>query len=187
MFREINAYEYDLLKTCEFNNKLKDYTDLSYDERLCTREMKITDFKQNDRQIYYADFETDVTVSPHHPYLCCVVTMSEGKCYGKSFKGNNINEQLLNHLRNNSITYFHNLKYDVCFFINTPGWKVNITERSGTVLKVVMCKYSVKDKHNRTRLLKKLTFKNSYSIIPAPLRVLLYEGLHCFDARYAKV
>ena len=55
LFREINAYEYDLLKTCEFNNKLKDYTDLSYDERLCTREMKITDFKQNDRQIYYAN------------------------------------------------------------------------------------------------------------------------------------
>ena len=181
LFREINNYEYDLLKTCEFNNKLNDYTDLSYDERLCTREMTNKDFKKepkssehqrciDDRQIYYADFETDVTVSPHRPYLCCVVTMSEGKCFGKSLKGNNINEQLLNHLRNNSITYFHNLKYDVCFFINTPGWKVNITERSGTVLKVVMCKYSMKDKKNRTRLLKKLTFKNSYSIIPAPLR-----------------
>ena len=33
-----------------------------------------------------------------------------------------------------------------------------------------MSKYSEKDKHNRTKLLKKLTFKNSYSIIPAPLR-----------------
>ena len=76
----------------------------------------------------------------------------------------------MNHLQNNSITYFHNLKYDVCFFINTPAWKVNIAERSGTVLKVVTSKYSLKDKHHRTRLLKKLTFKNSYSIIPAPLR-----------------
>ena len=28
LFREINAYEYDLLKTCEFNNKLNDYNDL---------------------------------------------------------------------------------------------------------------------------------------------------------------
>ena len=33
-----------------------------------------------------------------------------------------------------------------------------------------MCKYSAKDKNNKIRLLKKLTFKNSYSIIPAPLR-----------------
>ena len=170
LFREINTCEYDLLKTCEFNNKFNDYVDLSYDERLCTREMKNRDYKQEERQIYYADFETDVTVSPHRPYLCCVVTLSQGKCFGKTLKGNNINGQLLNHLKNNSITYFHNLKYDVCFFINTPGWKVNITERSGTVLKVVMSKYSLKDKHNRTRLLKKLTFKNSYSIIPAPLR-----------------
>ena len=46
LFREINTYEYDLLKTCEFNNKLNDYDDLSYDERLCTREMRNTQFKQ---------------------------------------------------------------------------------------------------------------------------------------------
>ena len=170
LFREINAYEYNLLKTCEFNNKLNDYVDLAYDECLCTREMKGTGFPNETKQIYYADFETDVTVSPHRPYLCCVVTQSQGKCYGKTLKGKNIGSRLLDHLQNNSITYFHNLKYDVCFFINTPGWKVNITERSGTVLKVVMCKYSKKNKNNKTRLLKKLTFKNSYSIIPAPLR-----------------
>ena len=170
LFREITAYEYDLLKTCEFNNKLHDYTDLNYDESLCTREMKNTEFPNESKQIYYADFETDVTVSPHKPYLCCVVTQSQNRCFGKTFKGKNIGSQLLDYLKNNSITYFHNLKYDVCFFINTPGWKVYITERSGTVLKVVMCKYSKRDKNNRTRLLKKLIFKNSYSIIPAPLK-----------------
>ena len=170
LFREINACEYDLLKTCEFNNKLSDYEDLNYNEELCTKEMKDSEYKPSKRQIYYADFETDVTVSPHRPYLCCTVTESQGKFFGKTFKGDRINEQLLDFLQNDSITYFHNLKYDVCFFINTSGWKVNITERSGTVLKVVMSKYSAKDKHNRTKLLKKLTFKNSYSIIPAPLR-----------------
>ena len=37
LFREINMYEYDILKICEFNNKLNDYTDLSYDECLCTK------------------------------------------------------------------------------------------------------------------------------------------------------
>ena len=151
LFREINACEYNILETCEFTNKLSDYEDLNYYEDLCTREMNNSEYKQDNRHIYYADFETDVTVSPH-------------------LKGDNINVQLLNHLQNNSITYFHNLKYDACFFINTPGWKVNITERSGTVLKVIMSKYSAKDEHNQTKLLKKLTFKNSYSIIPAPLK-----------------
>ena len=153
MFREINACEYDLLKTCEFNNKLSDYEDLNYNEELCTKEMKDSEYKPGKRQIYYADFETDVTVSPHRPYLCCTVTESQGKFFGKTFKGDRINEQLLDFLQNDSITYFHNLKYDVCFFINTSGWKVNITERSGTVLKVVMSKYSEKDKQNRTKLL----------------------------------
>ena len=65
MFREINANEYDILKTCKFNNKLNNYNDLSYDERLCTREMKNRDYKQEDKHIYYSGFETDITVSPH--------------------------------------------------------------------------------------------------------------------------
>ena len=120
LFREINACEYNILETCEFTNKLSDYEDLNYYEDLCTREMKNSEYKQDNRHIYYADFETDVTVSPHRPYLCCVVTMSQGKCFSKTLKGDNINVQLLNHLQNNSITYFHNLKYDACFFINTP-------------------------------------------------------------------
>ena len=167
LFREINTYEYQLLETCEYNNKLNDYTDLDYNEHLCTREAG----KQNNfikkRRIYYADFETDVTVSPHVPYLCCVATKEKDKTFIKTFTGNDIANELLNHLIDESITYFHNLKYDVCFFINTPGWYVDITERNGTVLKVVMQNYigNKVDKNNKT-----LTFKNSYSIIPAPLR-----------------
>ena len=86
LFREINACEYDLLKSCEFNNKLIDYEDLNFNEELCTKEMKDSDYKQSQKQIYYADFETDVTVSPHKPYLCCTVTESQGRFFGKTFK-----------------------------------------------------------------------------------------------------
>ena len=82
-----------------------------------------------------------------------------------SFEGENIDRQLLNYLYNNSLTYFHNLKYDGCFFINTPGWKTQITERTGTVLQVIMLKYA-----SNGKLVKKLTFRNSYSIIPSALR-----------------
>ena len=166
LFREINAYEYQLLETCEFNNKLNDYKELDYDKDLCTRIVENQNTFINKRRIYYADFETDVAASPHVPYLCCVLSKEKNKTFGKTFTGNNIANELLNYLIDDSITYFHNLKYDVCFFINTPGWHVDITERNGTVLKVVMQNYIGKkvNKNNKT-----LTFKNSYSIIPAPL------------------
>ena len=73
LFREINAYEYQLLETCEFNNKLNDYKELDNDKDLCTRKVENQNTFINKRRIYYADFETDVTVSPHVPYLCCVL------------------------------------------------------------------------------------------------------------------
>lgn len=48
-------------------------------------------------------------------------------------------------------------------FINTPGWKTQITER--TAFQVIMLKYAQNGK-----LVKKLTFRISYSIIPSALR-----------------
>ena len=107
------------------------------------------------------------TSSIYPTFLIYRLFLEKNKTFGKTFTGNNIANELLNYLIDDSITYFHNLKYDVCFFINTPGWHVDITERNGTVLKVVMQNYIGKkvNKNNKT-----LTFKNSYSIIPAPLR-----------------
>ena len=96
LFREINAYEYQLLETCEFKNKLNDYKELEYDEKLCTCGVKNKQDFYNKRRIYYADFETDVTVSPHVPYLCCVVTKERNKTFQKTFTGSNIANELLN-------------------------------------------------------------------------------------------
>ena len=170
-FREINQCEQEILGTCEFDNHLNDYVDLSYNEGLCCIEehndlKNITEWSH----IYYADYETDVTTSPHKPYLCCL-------CDDKnvvSFTGNDLTSRFLNSLKTNSLTYFHNLKYDACFFINQDGWDVQITQRTGTLLQVVMDKYenilNPKTKKMGSKRVKHLTFRNSNSIIPVPLR-----------------
>lgn len=63
-FKPINQCEQDILNTCEFDNHLNDYKDLKYDSSLCCKS-EYEDLKQitNWSHIYYADYETDVTVS----------------------------------------------------------------------------------------------------------------------------
>lgn len=51
------------------------------------------------------------------------------------------------------------------FFINTPGWDTQITERSGTVLQIIMTLFE----EGTRKVKKRLTFRNSYSIIPQAL------------------
>lgn len=160
----------NILNTTEYDN-LNDYQSLDYPVDLCTKLIKTHDWDKKEKKwsrIYYSDFETDQTVSPHEPYLNCTVFREEANIHNVSFIGKDSGEKLLNYLWNGSLTYFHNLKYDVCFFINTPGWKTEITERTGTVLQIIMLKYE-KDK-DKEKLIKKLTFRNSYSIIPSALR-----------------
>ncbi|KAK8845150.1 hypothetical protein M9Y10_021332 [Tritrichomonas musculus] len=182
-FREINQCEQGILSTCEFDNHLNDYVNLSYNEESCCK-LESTDLKKITEwsHIYYAIYETDVTGSKHKPYLVCV-------CDEKniaSFTGDNLTSNFLNALKTNSLTYFHNLKYDACFFINEDRWETQLTQRSGTLLQVVMDQYKwieVKDKKTGEPVIdektgetkmkkireKHLTFRNSYSIIPAPL------------------
>ena len=178
LFREIKDCEMDILGTCEYDNHLNDYTDLNYDETLCCQ---LIDNKTKEPQrwteIYYSDFETDVTVSPHKPYLNCTVRRSGNEMMFITFVGDTISNDLLNYLKDGSLTYFHNLKYDACFFINTPGWEVRITERTGTILQLILTKYSlqtVTDQNGKSKTIRRkdktLTFRNSYSIIPAPLK-----------------
>ncbi len=165
MFREIKSCELNVLATMEYDC-LNDYTDLSYDEALCTKPLESAKEEKEWSRIYYSDFETDTSISPHKPYLNCTVYRDGPNIHKIQFTGVNIGGQMLDYLQNGSLTYFHNLKYDSCFFINTPGWNTQITERSGTVLQVVMLKYI----KNNKKVSKQLTFRNSYSIIPAALR-----------------
>ena len=74
-FIEIIQWEQVLLETCELYNHLNDYVDLSNSEELCCNPESIGIKKStNWFRIYYADYETDATVSPHKPYLYCVCT-----------------------------------------------------------------------------------------------------------------
>ena len=164
LFKEIKACELNILSTTEFTNHINDYTDLDYDEKICCKLVKKEKPKEKQwTQIYYSDYETDVTVSPHKPYLNCTVWRDKEKIHCVSFTGNNISEELLDFLQDGSLTYFHNLKYDGCFFINTVGWRVKILERTGTILQIVLTK-NISKKKTKT-----LTFRNSYSFISAPL------------------
>ena len=105
--------------------------------------------------------------------MCCVCGKNkEGKIMANQFTGENLASRFLDSLQHRSLTYFHNLKYDACFFINEPGWEVsNLMQRSGTVLQIIMIKKMTYKKDGKdVKFNKQLTFRNSYSIIPAPLR-----------------
>ena len=65
--------EQGILNNCEFDNHLNDYINLIYDEELCCK-AEIDNIKKETKwsHVYYVHYETDVTVSPPKPYLCCV-------------------------------------------------------------------------------------------------------------------
>ena len=180
LFEEIKMCEMDILGTTEYD-KLNDYVELNYNEQLCTEKIDSTQETKKPKvwsEIYYSDFETNSTVSPHVPYLNCTVYRDGANIHKVNFTGENIGEHLLDYLKSGSLTYFHNLKYDACFFVNTPGWNTQITERSGVVLQIVMTKYAHNEHiHPKTNKpfktqskIKQLCFRNSYSIIPSALR-----------------
>lgn len=166
LFREITKSEHDIIRTQEFKRNLKDYESLDYEKSLCTREIKRRLHFKEWSMIYYSDFETDVSKNPHEAYLNCTIFRNEdNKVRGKSFFGKDCGLQLLDYLKDGSLTYFHNLKYDACFFVNSnTNYTVEALERSGTTLQIVL------KKKKGSKILKTLTFRNSYSLIPKPLR-----------------
>ena len=158
MFIPIRNMEKIYSLGAEYQNKLQDYWRLTYSEKLCTREIAKEIKPKTFSGIYFADFETDTTTKPHTPYLF-ITTFDNG------FKGivedNPIvmSTKVLDLFPENSLIYFHNLKYDICFIINNPQAKdVKIIKRTGTVIQV-----------NLTFKGKALTFRDSYCIIPAKL------------------
>lgn len=169
-FKEINACEQNILATCEYNNHLADYVELDYDEETCCRAISKDQRKTKFfKHIYYSDFETDVTVTPHKEYLNCTTWIEDGKAKCKTFIGDDIGKTFLDFLESNSLIYFHNLKYDSCFFKNVPEWETpKIIERNGQVLQLILTKTGIVD--GKKTVIKRLTFADSLALIPAPLR-----------------
>ena len=73
LFREIKECEYNILTTHEWNNKLNDYVELDYDEQFMRKCNETNKQEQLWSEIYYSDFETDPTTSPHTPILNCTI------------------------------------------------------------------------------------------------------------------
>ena len=116
--------------------------------------------------IFYSDFETDTTTNPHTPYLNITIDTKTNSVWrientSKKPGENNIGLQLLSKLPDRSLVYFHNLKYDVCFFINSSeNYSANLIQRSGKTIQLVMRQKGTN---------KCITFRDSYSLIPDKL------------------
>ena len=164
--RPIYKYESDIIKTSEYDNStLQDYEDLDYEESLCCKEVIDDKPAKEFEYIFYADFESDITVNPHRAYLCCVVWRDkDGRGRKQTFRGYNCGAEFLDFVPNNSLVYFHNLKYDASFFINQSigTYSVNMIDHSG---KIMMLKFRQIKGGN-----KQFTIKDSYSVISKPLR-----------------
>lgn len=142
---------YDDLSKTQHHKDLELELDVVNSDRFC----KTTETKEKLKtynNIYYADFET-LTQDKHIAYMCCV---SDGKTK-RTFLGEDAGAQLLNYLPTNSLTYFHNLGYDSCFFIKYL--EVRKIIKTGSMVKLVNGQWKKKT----------LYFKDSYAIIPEAL------------------
>ena len=164
--RPIYKCEADIITTQEYdNNSLQDYVDLEYNEELCCK--PVLDDKPSKQYDYviYADFESDITVNPHKAYLCCAVWRDkDGRGKKRTFRGYHCGSDFLDFVPDNSLVYFHNLKYDASFFINQSigTYNVNMIDHAG---KIMMLKFRQIKGGN-----KQFTVKDSYSVISKPLR-----------------
>ena len=145
---------------------------LEYKPDLCCRliDSNVIETKLKEKDfsggIFYSDFETDTTTNPHTPYLNITIDTKNNSIWqitntSKKSGENNIGLQLLSKLPDKSLVYFHNLKYDVCFFINSSeNYSANLIQRSGKTIQLVM----------RQKITNKtITFRDSYSLIPDKL------------------
>jgi hypothetical protein len=108
------------------------------------------------RSVFFADFET-TTKNILKPYLCCWIR-ADGEKKGSSY-GDDCAKDLLEVLEHKSLTYFHNLSFDINF-----------------IVKHLTCVYDNPIiKSNRVMMIKGLykrkllTFKDSLSMIPDKL------------------
>lgn len=108
----------------------------------------------------FFDFETDTSGIEHIPYL---VNFIDENNENHTFFGEDCGLQMLNYINTiysdkNIMMVAHNLRYDFSFVIK---WlKIRNIIKTGSQLKSLSCKYRSLN----------LVFKDSYSIIPKPLR-----------------
>ena len=112
------TYGHYMVLNTEFH-KLQDSDscdyDLHYDRDYCSQLIIKKPLKQKDeKEIFFADFESDVSEEIHRPFLCVLQNINGTE--NKIFKEGSCGKDLLDYLPHNSITYFHNLAYDIRMF-----------------------------------------------------------------------
>lgn len=89
--------------------------DLHYDKDYCSKLIvNKKDKKNKNQKIYFADFESDVSGEIHRPFLCIIQNIEGTET--QVFKEGSCGKDMLDYLPNKSITYFHNLAYDLRMF-----------------------------------------------------------------------
>jgi hypothetical protein len=109
-------------------------------------------------EIFYADFECDVSKKIHNAFSCCLHSENGEKKWG--FWGKNSAIQMLDMLPKESITYFHNLQYDRNFLVEYGGIVQRIEKEGRTMIVQIICNG------------KKLSFKDTLSMFNCPLKTL---------------
>ena len=112
------TYGHFMVLNTEFH-KLQDSDscdyDLHYDKDYCLQLIIKKKEKPKDyKKIFFADFETDVSGETHRPFLC-VLQNIDGK-NTQYFREGSCGKDMLDYLPSGSITYFHNLAYDIRMF-----------------------------------------------------------------------
>jgi hypothetical protein len=142
----------NILQTQYYDSVEQELTTLDYYPPANIREVAKSLLKGYSK-IYYADFET-FTNTKHEAYLSCVITDDQEwvfDLYG------NPGAELLEVLKDGSVCYFHNLGYDVSFFVKYLNTR-NII-KTGSMVKMITGSFKGK----------RLTFKDSYAMISEPL------------------
>ena len=171
-FRRIKYGEYGVLKTV-FYDELKNDIDyeLEYEPSEIRKIIPSTDSDFIDKisDIFYADFEADVTKETHKPFMCFVKS-SSGKIK-RTFIGEDCAKQFLEFIPHNSLVYFHNLTYDIRMFAHLGIVKSVIKETKTLSAEIEFGTISYFDKRKKKQVTipKKIFIKDSLAILNCKL------------------
>jgi len=155
MFEKITLDTKNIMDIQYYDHVDDQITNLAYTENE-TKEIKITpDVENKYTNIYFADFETTTDGDSHEAYLCCIIDDQGNEAI---FKGPNCGVLLLEHIKNNSTVYFHNLGYDASFFIKYLY--ANKIIKTGSRIKTLSGTYKGKS----------IKFNDSLALIDKPLK-----------------
>lgn len=158
------------LEPIDFNNaimntpyydKATEIRTLKYEETDTVEIKKPEQKESKNLPLIFFDFEADVTGSKHEPYIICSI---DDKGEKKAFRGKFCGLNFLKSIEEDSHLVAHNLGYDIRFLFQHL-FNIQKIEKGNTIMKA---SGSFKNHENNRTV--KLTFQDSYMVIPEPLR-----------------